>query len=84
MDHLPEQCPLHHCKLVAGVARCRYGFPRTRLDYFGAKRGLFPWSHIYHFCGEGDGDDPLEADTLYCPLCREAERSWHETHPLPA
>ena len=83
-------CPVHHVPLKREKLGLFYGLvaqdPCDTLDRIEAERKYFPYanSSVYGGCVRYS-DSPDYKEVLYCPKCREVEKTWPclETRETP-
>jgi hypothetical protein len=82
-------CPVHHVPLKKGKLEIIYGLvvdPCDTFDRANSSEKYFPYAHsvIYGGCIMTT-DSPKDQEVLYCPKCREVEKTWPciETRDTP-
>ncbi len=75
-------CSVHKVELLEEEVPVHYGLIRFSADYIAAKKGLFPNANSFVLGGcIVSPTHPKTRKAKYCPHCRAAESTWHETHP---
>jgi hypothetical protein len=88
-DNKEQLCPVHHVPLRKERLGITYGLvvdPCFSFDRIKAEEKYFPYANsvIYGGCLIYP-DSPKDEEVLYCPKCREVEKSWPclETNETP-
>jgi hypothetical protein len=74
-------CPVHHVPLQREKLGLAYGLvahgPCDTLDRIEAKEKYFPYANSSVYGGfVRDSNSPDYIEIMYCPKCREVEKSW--------
>lgn len=77
IDDFDKVCPLHDQELLDGTVPAFFGFFGTSSNYAPAWRNAFRYANSWAAggCSVAAGK-PSTREVKYCPICRDAERTW--------